>query len=371
VKANPIYKNDNNGYFFQRLINCYVELDGQHRFKDDAKWGEVLTRYRKGELTSEDLDYINERVVPSNEKLPEGIQFAVHENQDKDRLNTIVFHEETLVRAAQLRRTENTLLVLASNVMIKDMITGNYHDANNFEPFFQNCSEDDIKYKGMTLSGPKTYHDNGRVDPLLKLRLGCRVMISSNLDVEHGIAKGTRAKVTGIKLKNNVVPFGVKLVNDGGIVLDAVRSDEIEYIELQHENEDIVPQTFKLFTEKYNAFATLPVPSSERLYVKERRQMEMKFEQFPLTLNDATTVHKLQGSSVHKLYIYSWCHQGNWVYVALSRVRTHNGLYLRSPLEIEDIDNFQMHPDLKRMLNYFSENCAPESLPPNFYLNLK
>ena len=32
---------------FHGMINCYIELTGQHRFKDDPEWGLLLTRYTK------------------------------------------------------------------------------------------------------------------------------------------------------------------------------------------------------------------------------------------------------------------------------------------------------------------------------------
>jgi len=52
--------------------------------------------------------------------------------------------------------------------------------------------------------------------------------------------------------------------------------------------------------------------------------------QFPVNCNDATTGHKLQGMSKDVVIITSWPRGffKNWEYVVLSRVRTHEGLYL-------------------------------------------
>ena len=370
VKALPIYRSQSNGYYFERHINCYIELTGKHRFKQDPKWGEVLTRFRDGELTAEDMDYINSREVKPGQKLPQNIQFAVHENQDKDRLNTLVFHEETLTRSAAQLDLTNTLLVLAGDVKIKDIGTDSYYDANNFYPFFQKCSEDDIKYTGLTKTGGKVeYGDKGRVDPLLKLRYGCRVMVSQNINVDAGIAKGTRATIVGVQLKKNVVPFSIGLINDNGVTLDAVRATDIEYITLRHENEDILPATFQMSIDTYNAFVELPVQDEHKIYCRDTQIMSVKFKQFPFTLNDATTVHKLQGSSVDTLYIYSWFHEGNWIYVALSRVRTHSGLFLKEPLKIEDLKKYAVDPKLKQMLQDL-EQFKPEPLPDSYYTAL-
>ena len=53
--------------------------------------------------------------------------------------------------------------------------------------------------------------------------------------------------------------------------------------------------------------------------------------QFPVNCKDAMTGHKLQSMSKDVVIITSWPCGGlfkNWEYVVLSRVRTHEGLYL-------------------------------------------
>lgn len=52
-------------------VNCFIELCGNHRFGDDPKYGEVCKRFRDGEPTDEDFDYMNERVL--NVELPDKI----------------------------------------------------------------------------------------------------------------------------------------------------------------------------------------------------------------------------------------------------------------------------------------------------------
>ena len=57
--------------------------------------------------------------------------------------------------------------------------------------------------------------------------------------------------------------------------------------------------------------------------------------QIPINMNDATIGHKLQGMSKDAVIITSWPSGGlfkNWEYVVLSRVRTHDGLYLFRPI---------------------------------------
>ena len=71
---------------------------------------------------------------------------------------------------------------------------------------------------------------------------------------------------------------------------------------------------------------------------------KMKAIQLPFVSNCATICYKLQGSSCETLCISSFDYSSNWPYVALSRVKTLNGLFLKEPL------------------NYKKEFCIDENL---------
>ena len=58
----------------------------------------------------------------------------------------------------------------------------------------------------------------------------------------------------------------------------------------------------------------------------------IKFNQFPVSIANARTVHKLQGRSIKNIVISTWNYTGNWVYVVLSRCATLDGIYMRKPL---------------------------------------
>jgi hypothetical protein len=45
------------------FINCYIELKGMFRFKEDIEWGRCLSRFCQGHPSPEDFDVINQRVV--------------------------------------------------------------------------------------------------------------------------------------------------------------------------------------------------------------------------------------------------------------------------------------------------------------------
>ena len=66
----------------------------------------------------------------------------------------------------------------------------------------------------------------------------------------------------------------------------------------------------------------------------ERFKTKICLRQFPivLTVNNATTGHKLQGKSLKQLVVAEWSKMKNWAYVVLSRVQSLEGLFLMKPI---------------------------------------
>ena len=67
-------------------INCFLELKGKHRFKDDTEWGEILLRFREGRPTHQDIIEVNKRVVGRRTKIPKNIKYGTRMNKVRDRL---------------------------------------------------------------------------------------------------------------------------------------------------------------------------------------------------------------------------------------------------------------------------------------------
>ena len=65
-----------------------------------------------------------------------------------------------------------TLIIFSDNIKIRDG-SKKYVSFNNNAKFWTTCTENDIK-----LSRGK-----GRIDPVLKIYIGCRVMLTTNIDV--------------------------------------------------------------------------------------------------------------------------------------------------------------------------------------------
>ena len=164
----PIYK-DNDCPYFVDWVNCYIELNGMHRFEKDVRWGKLLMRMQNGELTKEDVEFINTKVVTVHKSrhLPKDLWYATYVNRDRDAINTALFEECCTRLRCHNVSTRDTLIVLADKLEAKTS-HDTYEPFHNWTIFWENCGEDDIKF-------PK--ERNGRMDPLLKLYKGCQLML--------------------------------------------------------------------------------------------------------------------------------------------------------------------------------------------------
>jgi hypothetical protein len=220
---------------------------------------------------------------------------------------------------------------------------------NNRWFFYENCAESDID------TGRQ-----GRMDPVLKLYDGCEVMLTENTDVISGLANGTQAIVQKVVVNPEAEMFYVKI--EDNIRVRAVYASDIEYIQLRHKNTNIMPPTFQIKPKQTSFQAFLPIPNfpHERQNKSKKDTIPMQATQIPIVVNNATTGHKLQGTSVTSLFVHSWYYGKNWPYVVLSRVQKLSGLYLRTKIS-KDLSKYMMHPDLVTFIEYL-QTLTP-SLP--------
>jgi len=348
-KKNPLYADDCPE--FKDWVNCYMELNGMHRFQNDPLWGELLLRFRAGTVTEEDIDFINERV--NDDELPDNIRYATFFNKDRDAINTALFEE----RCRRLHHSEgcvdDSVLIFCSNVKVQ---TG----AKTYVPFrhpnilWENCGEDDVSLH------------KGRMDPVLRLYPGIRIMLPDNIDVKNGQANGTQAVVEQIFLKPGEQTHQILL--EGEFPVTAVSCDQIAYISLRHCNERIQPSTFSLKPVSSTFKAKIPKPRALRVKGDETEQLKMKATQLPMVVNNATTGHKLQGSGVDCLFVHNWSYVANWVYVMLSRVKKHSGLHARLKLS-KDLKHYAVPEALTSMIRMFRTR-TPASLSEEDYRDL-
>jgi hypothetical protein len=284
---------------------------------------------------------VNERVVNGSTVLPDNIRYATYFNRDRDSINTALFEERCKVMKERNGSVEDSVLIFSDNVFIQDGAK-KYVRLRNCQSFWENCGEDSVKLG----------QGQGRMDPLLKLYIGCRLMLTRNMRVRQGQANGTQVTLEKVVLKNGMEPGEVMI--SGSIPVAAVRASEVSYLVLRHANERIQPPTFMLFPKEHTFKANLLKPRALQVKGNDREMVKMKATQVPIVVNNATTGHKLQGSGVDCLFVHNWSYVTNWVYVMLSRVKTRGGLYCRKPI-CTDVSKYAVPQALQRMLRQFAE----------------
>ena len=325
---------------FEDFVNCYIELDGKYRYKNDPEWGDLLYRFRDGNPTREDIRKINSRVCANANNLPPNIRYATYTNKDRDAINAATFSKYcTSANDDSANIISSAVIVLSDNLQVRNG-KKKLVPINNRRHFWQTCGEDDVICKEKK---------RGRVDPALKLFRNCPVMLTCNDDVKKGKANGTRARVDHLQLKAGEKPFVVAM---DGCPVPAVLASQVEYVELRHENNRIDPPIFRMKPRQYLIYAFVGQMGMDSTRKKDKDKIEMKIKQLPITTNTATTGHKLQGTGVDNLFVHAWSYKDNWPYVILSRVKTIQGLYLGDGLNYNTA-KYAMPPLLRQKIDKF------------------
>ena len=142
-------------------VNCYIELQGLHRFQDDLEWGLILQRIRRDTYTQHDIDAINECVFVGDgrianttqavqRKLPSGTAYCVYGNADRVAINAGIFANILTAQARASNGTpEHMLLVKASN-MKRVTPSGKkipLQDGDKYH-IYESCGDHHLRQKG-------------------------------------------------------------------------------------------------------------------------------------------------------------------------------------------------------------------------------
>ena len=246
---------------WDELDFVYINLQKAFRF-DNQDWVDILARVRVGKMTKRDLDVFRE----CHEK---------YLKSKNDRSKTLKINP-TIIHS--LRKDVESI----NNQELQKLNSIKTQEYSCLDEYY-NKDNDMIKFS--CSKQQKDLIDNElNIPQKLVLKIGAQVMLTANIDVQNGLANGSRGVI--VDLDESSVT--VKLVNDS---------------------------VHKIF---HYDFAIDAEP-----YVLVRKMI-------PLDLAFSTTIHKSQGSSLDCVLID--CGQkifeAGQAYVALSRCRSLSGLYI-------------------------------------------
>ena len=241
----------------------------------------------------------------------------------------------------------NALHLFAENVLVLEHNEKKLNELNGQE-FIINAIDQiprDVPARLINDALDRKQSDTGGLARILKLKVGAKIMITTNIDIEDRLINGQIGTVYNITVQNGIVK---KVYIDFSDPMAGLR---------------------KKSTDPYGRIhGVVPIERSETdIHVKKNitSSPAIKRTQFPLKLSWACTIHKVQSLSLPEIVVsfrlvrQRRFNQGQ-CYVALSRVTTLNGLYLTGPFNIEAFKaDEKAFPEYERLRS----DCVLPDLP--------
>lgn len=288
-----------NSHVIKDNINSigFYELDQSKRQETDPEFVKALDTVRIGGDVCkivEALEKINSRVVPSSQ-IPEKTIAIASSNAEVMRINRTKLAELTTVQTfikpahIEIQRKEGGYKIFdyASNVLLED------------------CERVEI---------PSAYEAE------LTFKIEAEVMFTSS-NKKAGYINGDRGKI--------------RYIEGDKIIIEKDNDPDLKFVEKTRD------YRYKMH---YDA---------DKHILKRITPYIQKTEQYPIKLAYATTIHKSQGQSYDRIYVdlESPVFAPGQLYVAISRARTLQGLYLTKPVAVSDI---LVDPEITAFMRHFN-----------------
>ena len=341
INTEPIYAGCPTIYWEQSL-NQMVELKGHHRYKNDPALGFAMEEARNGNAEKLKEMLKSREIKENNLQIPGNFQanFATYTNKKRAEINANVFR----TYLEQNHHENEHICVPGGLIVIR--ACASWHSSKKKLGFLAHHTLWECCLDGYVKDA-----QSQRADPFLCLFHGGELMVNNNIDVKNGIASGTCCRFEKAILMHGAQ---VQKIQVFGRWVNSVSIEHVEELVLRYDSM-YAPQfvgTFKVRMRERKFFVEYPENGAKES--KRRIFVAMAIKHFPVLVNYATTVHKLQGKSVDNLVIAEWCKKPNWAYVVLSRVRTLAGIFLYTPLPNDC--SFAPNPEYLSMMERLRQN---------------
>lgn len=275
-----------NGKTWQALNLKTIFLEKIYR-QNDENFIKSLNNLRLNRLTEDDIRLFYDREVNYN-TYESDILHIFSTNKEADNYNTFKFNSvkkplHVFNSIDKIHRKRSIITVEKEN--LDERLTN--FDLKTLETFDKSC----------------------KAPSALELKEGCRVMLLKNLNFNKGLINGACGTVLELKKSESRVGS----LPHQQEVMQSQKSEDEEYILVKFDNdveEVIAKHTFEAYRDG---------------------EVVVSREQYPLRLAYGITIHKSQGMTLDKLIVdCNSIFECGQMYVALSRIKSLDGLYLKS-----------------------------------------
>ena len=288
------YKNDTFNLCHPWNAFKMIELIEIMRQKDDQPFTELLNRFRTGTQTEADIQCIQSRSIsPSDSNYPHEALHIWAENKPVNEYN--------VTRLNQIPAQEYILTAI-----------------DQYPPHVSKQDIDRVLARSRSETGGLDYH--------ISIKKGCRVMLTTNIDIADRLINGQMGTVIKIEVDGNTKKTNIVYIkfDDSEAGKDAIAKHSNNFAQ----NNQVVP--------------IIPVLTKIKIKPDKPSSPEIQRTQFPLTLAYACTIHKVQGLTLKNVVIsfdllkQPFFNYGQ-IYVALSRSTALQGLYILGNIEMKHI----------------------------------
>ena len=195
VNGSPIFSSFDDIHWHGSLNGAVFLDQGNHRFRNDPEWGEILQRVQVGDVTEDDITKINQRLL-DKVQLPDlvdcterKIVYGCFTNKRRNEITNACFLQFVSKNSPRFESVEEAS---AETLLIKGFVSRDYKDVGpDFHKLLWGmCGDNNISVKG-----------NTKIDPFLKLIRGSPLMINSNTEKAQKLCKGTTGNFVGFRWK--------------------------------------------------------------------------------------------------------------------------------------------------------------------------
>ena len=288
------YKNDTFNLCHPWSAFKMIELTEIMRHKDDQPFTGLLNRIRAGTQTEADIQYIQSRSIsPSDSNYPHDALHIWAENQPVNQYN--------VTRLNQIPVQQYILTAI-----------------DQYPPHVSKQDIDRVLARSRS--------ETGGLDYQISIKEGCRVMLTTNIDIADRLINGQMETVIKIEVDGNT------------------KKTNIVYIKFDDSEagKDAIAKHSNNFAHNNQAVPIVPVLTKIKVKPGKPSSPEIQRTQFPLKLAYAFTVHKVQGLTLKNVVIsFDLLKQRSFnygqIYVALSRSTTLQGLHILGNIEMKHV----------------------------------